>query len=41
VNLKELMGRYTNTLFANVVAVATSAVMVVLTVAMIWMTIRG
>jgi len=37
----ELMRRYTNTLFANVVAVSTSIVMVVLTVAMVWMTMRG
>jgi len=36
----ELMRRYTNTLFANVVAVSTSIVMVVL-VAMVWMTMRG
>jgi len=35
------MGRYTNTLFANVVGVSTSIVMVILTVAMIWMTMRG
>jgi len=41
VNLPELMGRYTNTLFANVVAVSTSIAMVVLTVAMLWMTVRG
>ena len=41
VNLPELMGRYTNGLFANVVAVSTSVVMVVLTVALVWMTVRG
>jgi len=35
------MRRYTNTPFANVVAVSTSIVMVVLTVAMVWMTMRG
>ncbi len=41
VNMKELMGRYTNTMFANVVAVSTSVVMVVLTIAMLWMTVGG
>ena len=41
VNLPELMGRYTNGRFANAVAVSTSVVVVVLTVALAWMTVRG
>ncbi len=41
INMNELMGRYTNSMFANVVAISTSVVMVVLTVAMLWMTVRG
>ena len=36
INRKDLMGEYRNTLLANVIAVSTSVVMIVLTIAMIW-----
>ena len=41
VNRKDVMGRYCNSHFANVVAVATSVVTITLTIGMLWTTIRG
>ena len=41
VNRKDLMGRHTNSKIANGIAVATSVIMMLLTVAMIWTTISG
>jgi Mn2+/Fe2+ NRAMP family transporter len=41
VNREDLMGRYKNSRLANGIAWTTSAVMVVLTVAMIWTTLSG
>ncbi len=41
VNRSDLMGEYTNSRLANAIAVTTSVVMVVLTVAMVWTTISG
>jgi Mn2+/Fe2+ NRAMP family transporter len=41
VNRGDLMGRYKNSRLANVIAWTTSAVMVLLTVALIWTTVRG
>jgi len=41
VNREDVMGRYCNSHFTNAVAVTTSVVMVVLTVAMLWTTVRG
>jgi hypothetical protein len=35
------MQHYTNSTLANIIAVSTSIVMVVLTVALIWTTLRG
>jgi len=36
VNRKELMGEYTNSRLANVIAWGTSIIIIVLTIAMIW-----
>jgi len=41
VNRKDVMGDYTNGRFGNVVAVTTSVVMIVLTVAMLVTTMRA
>jgi NRAMP (natural resistance-associated macrophage protein)-like metal ion transporter len=41
VNRTDLMGEYKNSRGANAIAIATSVVMVVLTVAMIWTIVRG
>jgi len=41
VNNSDLMGQYTNSKVANAVALTTSVVMVVLTIAMIWTTFVG
>jgi NRAMP (natural resistance-associated macrophage protein)-like metal ion transporter len=41
VNRADLMGRYTNSKLANVIAYSTSAIMIVLTVAMVWTTVRS
>jgi Mn2+/Fe2+ NRAMP family transporter len=41
VNRKDLMGRHTNSVVANAIGVATSVVMILLTVAMIWTTLSG
>jgi Mn2+/Fe2+ NRAMP family transporter len=41
VNRTDLMGEYKNSRLANAIAVTTSVVMVVLTVAMIWTTVSG
>jgi Mn2+/Fe2+ NRAMP family transporter len=41
VNREDLMGRYKNSRLTNGIAWTTSVVMVVLTVAMIWTTVRG
>jgi len=38
VNRKELMGEYTNSRIANVIAWGTSIIIIVLTIAMIWTT---
>jgi len=41
VNREDVMGRYCNSRFTNAVAVTTSVVMVILTVAMLWTAVRG
>jgi NRAMP (natural resistance-associated macrophage protein)-like metal ion transporter len=41
VNRSDLMGEYTNSRLTNGIAIATSVIMIVLTVAMIWTTVRG
>jgi Mn2+/Fe2+ NRAMP family transporter len=41
VNRKELMGEYTNSRLANVIAWGTSIIIIVLTIAMIWTTAMG
>jgi Mn2+/Fe2+ NRAMP family transporter len=41
VNRPDLMGRHTNSKVANAVAITTSIIMVVLTVAMVWTTVTG
>jgi NRAMP (natural resistance-associated macrophage protein)-like metal ion transporter len=41
VNRHDLMGRHTNSRIANVIAISTSIIMVILTVAMVWTTISG
>jgi Mn2+/Fe2+ NRAMP family transporter len=41
INRSDLMGQYTNSKLANAVALTTSVVMVVLTIAMIWTTFVG
>ena len=41
VNRSDLMGAYKNSRTANAIAITTSVVMVILTVAMIWTTVRG
>jgi hypothetical protein len=41
VNRKELMGEYTNSKLANVIAWSTSIIIIVLTIAMIWTTSVG
>lgn len=41
VNRQDLMGRHKNSTLANVIAWSTSVIMVLLTVTMIWTTIRG
>ncbi len=41
VNRSDLMGQYKNSRLANFIAVTTSVVMVILTVAMIWTVLRG
>ncbi|HKN32197.1 MAG TPA: divalent metal cation transporter [Terriglobales bacterium] len=41
VNRKELMGEYTNSRIANVIAWGTSIIIIVLTIAMIWTTSVG
>ena len=41
VNRADLMGKYKNSRLANTIAVTTSVVMVLLTVAMVWTTVRG
>lgn len=41
VNRHDLMGRYTNSKLANAIAISTSVIMIVLTVAMVWTTVTG
>jgi NRAMP (natural resistance-associated macrophage protein)-like metal ion transporter len=41
VNRTDLMGKYKNSGMANAIAITTSVVMVILTVAMIWTSVRG
>ena len=41
VNRSDLMGQYKNSRLANFIAITTSVVMVILTVAMIWTVLRG
>jgi len=41
VNRTELMGSYKNSTLANVIAWSTSAIMIALTVALIWMQVTG
>jgi Mn2+/Fe2+ NRAMP family transporter len=41
VNRTDLMGKHKNSRLANAIAVTTSVAMVVLTVAMVWTTLRG
>ncbi len=41
INRKELMGEYTNSRLANVIAWGTSIIIIVLTIAMIWTTLRA
>ena len=41
VNRPDLMGRHTNSKIANVVAIITSLVMVLLTIAVVWTTVSG
>jgi NRAMP (natural resistance-associated macrophage protein)-like metal ion transporter len=41
VNRPDLMGKYTNSKLANAIALSTSVIMVVLTIAMIWTTVTG
>jgi Mn2+/Fe2+ NRAMP family transporter len=41
VNRKEIMGEYSNSTLANVVAWGTSIIIIVLTIAMVWTTALG
>ena len=41
INKKDLMGEYVNTRTFNVIAWATTVIMVVLTVMLVWGTVRG